>query len=60
VRALEATPAGRSRIGQSMRALATYLGHVSIVSTYWYVEATPELMTDVATVSVRFVSGEPS
>jgi integrase len=60
VRALEATPAGRSRIGQSMRALATYLGHVSIVSTYWYLEATPELLTDVATVSERFISGEPS
>jgi integrase/recombinase XerD len=57
VRALEATPTGRSRVGQSMRALATYLGHVSIVSTYWYLEATPELLADVATASERFVSG---
>jgi integrase len=60
VRALEATPPGRSRIGQSMRALATYLGHVSIVSTYWYLEATPELLIDVATSSERFVGeGQP-
>ena len=57
VRALEATPTGRSRVGQSMRALATYLGHVSIVSTYWYLEATAELLTDVAIASERFVSG---
>jgi integrase/recombinase XerD len=60
VRALEATPTGRSQVGQAMRALATYLGHVSIVSTYWYLEATPELLTDVALASERFVSGEPS
>jgi integrase/recombinase XerD len=60
VRALEATPPGRSRIGQSMRALATYLGHVSIMSTYWYLEATPELLIDIATASERFVGeGQP-
>jgi integrase/recombinase XerD len=60
VRALEATPTGRSQVGQAMRALATYLGHVSIVSTYWYLEATPELLTDIALASERFVTGEPS
>ena len=59
VRALKATPTGRAQIGQAMRALATYLGHVSIVSTYWYLEATPELLTDVATVSERLVTEEP-
>ena len=57
VRALEATPTGRSCVGQSMRALATYLGHVSIGSTYWYLETTPELLTDVATASEQLVSG---
>jgi integrase/recombinase XerD len=60
VRALEATPTGRAEVGRAMRALATYMGHVSIASTYWYLEATPELLTDVALVSERFVSGEPS
>ena len=60
VRALEATPTGRAQIGQAMRALATYLGHVSIVSTYWYLEATPELLIDVATASERFlIGGQP-
>lgn len=60
VRALEATPTGRSQVGQAMRALATYLGHVSIVSTYWYLEATPDLLTDVALASERFLQeGQP-
>jgi integrase/recombinase XerD len=36
VRALHASPAGRRRIGRHMTALATYLGHVNIYSTYWY------------------------
>ena len=40
-----------------MRALATYLGHVSIGSTYWYLEVTAELLTDVATASEQLVSG---
>jgi integrase/recombinase XerD len=57
VRALEATPTSRSQVGQSMRALATYLGHVSIMSTYWYLEATADLLIDVATASERFVNG---
>lgn len=58
VRALAATPIGRRQVGQAMRALATYLGHVSITSTYWYLEATPDLLTEIAAVSERFVGGE--
>jgi len=57
VRALVTSPTGRQQVGQAMRALATYLGHVSIVSTYWYLEATPELLTDVAAASERWVGG---
>lgn len=60
VRALVTSPTGRSQVGQAMRALATYLGHVSIVSTYWYLEATPELLTDVAAASERWVRGGQS
>ena len=60
VRALAATPTGRRHVGQAMRALATYLGHVSITSTYWYLEATPDLLAEVATVSERFVCGAPA
>jgi integrase len=49
VRALENCPDGRQRVGQHMLALATYMGHANIVATYWYLEATPELLRDIAT-----------
>jgi integrase len=58
VRALESSPTGRQRIGQHMLALATYLGHVNINSTYWYMETTPELLCDIAVVAENFVEGE--
>ena len=31
-------------VGAGIQALSNYLGHVSIVSTYWYLQAVPELM----------------
>lgn len=55
VRALESSPTGRQRIGQHMLALATYLGHVNINATYWYLETTPELLLDIAVVAENFV-----
>jgi integrase/recombinase XerD len=57
VRALESSPAGRQRIGQHMLALATYLGHVNIDATYWYLETTPELLREIAVVAESFVTG---
>ncbi len=57
VRALQSTPAGRQRVGQHMLALATYLGHVSIDSTYWYLESTPELLTDIAAAGEAYLGG---
>jgi integrase len=57
VRALESSPTGRQRIGQHMLALATYMGHVNIDSTYWYLETTPELLRDIAVVAENFVQG---
>jgi integrase/recombinase XerD len=60
VRALESAPAGRQRIGQHMLALATYLGHVNIDSTYWYLESTPELLADIAAAGEIFLRGAPS
>jgi integrase/recombinase XerD len=55
VRALQASPAGRRRIGQHMTALATYLGHVNIYATYWYLEAAPDLLQDIADVGETFM-----
>jgi hypothetical protein len=31
-------------------------GHTDIVHTYWYLEATPELMTDIATAAEALVA----
>lgn len=41
--ALTATPA------QTVAVLATYLGHVSLASTFWYLTATPQLLELTAT-----------
>jgi integrase len=57
VRALELSPTGRQRIGQHMLALATYLGHVNINATYWYLETTPELLREIALVTESFLQG---
>jgi integrase len=35
-------------VGSRMAMLSTYLGHVNISGTYWYLSAAPELMELVA------------
>ena len=40
-----------------MTALATYLGHVNIYSTYWYLQAAPDLLQDIADVGETFMGG---
>ena len=59
VRALEASPGGRQRVGQHMVALATYMGHVNIDATYWYLETTPDLLREIATAGEAFLNGVP-
>ena len=39
-----------------MVALATYMGHVNIYATYWYLEATADFLRDVATAGAAFMS----
>ena len=56
VRALQGAPTRRGRCGAHMVALATYMGHVNIYATYWYLEATADLLRDVATASEAFMS----
>jgi integrase len=56
-RALETCPEGRSNIGRYMLALSTYLGHAHISDTYWYLEATPTLMQDIASCCEAFIQG---
>lgn len=57
VRALETCPDGRDRITKHMLALSTYLGHGKVADTYWYLEATPELMRSIAERCEHFVMG---
>ena len=54
VQALQACPDGRDRIMQHMVALSTALGHACVEKPYWYLEATAELMTDIAERSEHF------
>ena len=48
VRTLEGSPEGRDQIAQHTLALTTYMGHARVASTYWYLQSTPTLMTDIA------------
>jgi len=48
VNALLRCQAERDGVNKHMLALSTYMGHVSISSTYWYLEQTPELLRSIA------------
>jgi len=58
VRALEACPDDRERITQHMMALSTHLGHGHVGHTYWYLQATPELMGNISKRFEAFVTGD--
>jgi len=47
-RALAQCAMRREDVARDFVALSTYLGHGHIRSTYWYLEATPDLMGDIA------------
>jgi hypothetical protein len=43
-------------INQRMLALSTYLGHVKVSSTYWYLTGVPELMGLLGQAFERYAS----
>jgi len=47
-RVLEQCSTQREAVARHFVALATYLGHTDIAHTYWYLEATPELLAGIA------------
>jgi integrase/recombinase XerD len=57
-RALEQCSTRREAVARHFVALATYLGHTDISHTYWYLEATPELMTDIAAQAEALIAME--
>lgn len=48
VRSLEQCDTDPSTVKRHMLALSTYLGHAHVSDTYWYLQATPKLMTQIA------------
>ncbi|MCL4413221.1 MAG: integrase, partial [Actinobacteria bacterium] len=48
-------------VGPRLPLLSTYLGHVDPISTYWYLSATPELLSLAAQRLQRTLEGgDPS
>ena len=61
VHSLEHTVAtDRDSANRHMLALATYLGHNSVSSTYWYLEATPVLLRHIARQAEHAHAGRAS
>jgi hypothetical protein len=40
-----------------MAALSTYLGHADVANTYWYLQATPVLMGQIAEAGEALLMG---
>ncbi len=57
-RALQQCPTQRETVARHFVALATYLGHTDIAHTYWYLEATPELMTGISAAAESLIATE--
>ena len=57
VRALESCPGGYDRVTRHILALSTYLDHAHVTDTYWYLQATPHLMTGIADACQLFSQG---
>jgi integrase/recombinase XerD len=57
-RALEQCSTNRDAVSRHFVALATYMGHSDIAHTYWYLEATPQLMINIATAAETFMAKE--
>lgn len=57
-RVLEQCSMQREAVARHFVALSTYMGHTNIANTYWYLDATPELMTDIAVAAEALIAGE--
>ena len=59
VRSLEQCPRNDDAVSRHILALSTYLGHAHVADTYWYLQATPGLMAQIADASETFGQGGP-
>ena len=57
VRSLEQCRHDRAAVSRHLVALSTYLGHAHVTDTYWYLQATPVLMGQIAEASEALLQG---
>ena len=57
VRSLEQCRHDRAAISRHLVALSTYLGHAHVTDTYWYLQATPVLMGQIAQAGEALLQG---
>ena len=60
VRSLERCAHDAHAVSRHITALSTYLGHAHVTDTYWYLEATPELMAHMAAAGEGLHRGVPA
>lgn len=58
VRSLEQCPRSDKAVSRHIVGLSTYLGHAHVTDTYWYLQASPELMIHIANASEALQLGE--
>jgi len=58
--ALTNSPGDHDGISRHMVALTTYLGHSDVRNSYWYLEATPSLLSKIAQSCESFANGASS
>jgi integrase len=57
VRSLEQCRHDRAAVFRHLVALSTYLGHAHVTDTYWYLQATPVLMGQIAEAGEALLQG---
>lgn len=57
VRSLEGCSHDRAAVASHIVALSTYLGHAHVTDTYWYLQATPVLMGQIAEAGEALLTG---
>ena len=58
VRSLEGCPSDAAAVSRHIVGLSTYLGHAHVTDTYWYLQASPALMTHIAATGETLQRGE--
>jgi len=60
VRSLERCRHDAGKVARHIVALSTYLGHTYVTGTYWYLQATPALMDEIAEANEALLLGGAS